>query len=429
MNRLKIGISVGDINGIGLEVILKTLDDERITQLCTPVIYGSSKVLSYHKNIVNIGEINFHSIRDAQQIKIGEVNVVNCWQDNVRITLGKESEESGKFAYAALDRAVDDLNAGLIDALVTAPINKHAMQLAGFPHSGHTEFLASKAGAQDSLMMLVNEGLRVALASNHIPVSEISRKLNKDVILRKLGMLNQSLRMDFGIEKPKIAVLGLNPHAGDGGSIGKEEQQYIIPAIQEAKNKGIFAIGPYPADGFFGSGTFNHFDAVLAMYHDQGLVGFKSLSFESGVNFTAGLPFVRTSPDHGTAYNITGQNKASADSFREALFLAIDIVKNRSDYREMFANPLNPVNIEDFVGNEDETAALPDDSFEEFVPLSTSKYAKALIRESEDDEEDIAVPVHQPNEDDDDDDDDHFDHEVEKTFDNDDNFNDDGETL
>lgn len=428
MNRLKIGISVGDINGIGLEVILKTLDDERITQLCTPVIYGSSKVLSYHKNIVNIGEINFHSIRDAHQIKTGEVNVVNCWQDNVRITLGKESEESGKFAYVVLDRAVDDLNAGLIDALVTAPINKHAMQLAGFPFSGHTEFLASKAGVQDSLMMLVNEGLRVALASNHIPVSEISRKLNKDVILRKLGLLNQSLRMDFGIEKPKIAVLGLNPHAGDSGSIGKEEQQYIIPAIQEAKSKGIFAIGPYPADGFFGSGTFSHFDAVLAMYHDQGLVGFKTLSFESGVNFTAGLPFVRTSPDHGTAYNITGQNKASADSFREALFLAIDIVKNRSDYREMYANPLNPVNIEDFVGNEDETATLPDDSFEEFMPLSTSKYSKAIIREAEDNEEDIVEPVHQPNEDDEDDND-HSDQEVEKTFDNDDDFNDYGEPL
>jgi 4-hydroxythreonine-4-phosphate dehydrogenase len=198
-------------------------------------------------------------------------------------------------------------------------------------------------------------------------------------------MLNQSLKMDFGIQKPKIAVLGLNPHAGDEGAIGNEELHYIIPAIQEAKSKGIFAIGPYPADGFFGSGTYHHFDAVLAMYHDQGLVAFKSLSFESGVNFTAGLPFVRTSPDHGTAYNITGQNKASADSFREALFTAIEIVKKRADYKEMYANPLNPVNIEDFVGSEEETLSLPEDSFEAFVPVSTSKYSKALLREAEDD--------------------------------------------
>lgn len=386
MNNIKIGISVGDINGIGMEVILKTLDDPRITQLCTPVVYGSSKVLSYHKNIVNIGDFPIANVRDAHHLKAGEVNVVNCWQDNVRITLGKASEESGKFAYISLDRAVQDLNAGLIDALVTAPINKHAMQLAGFPHTGHTEFLTAKANVQDSLMLMVNDQLRVALATNHIPVSEISKKLNKEVILRKLTLLNQSLKMDFGIQKPKIALLGLNPHAGDEGSIGKEEQQFIIPAIQEAKSKGIFAVGPYPADGFFGSGTYQHFDAVLAMYHDQGLVGFKSLSFESGVNFTAGLPFVRTSPDHGTAYNITGQNKASADSFREALFMAIEIVKKRADYKEMYANPLNPVNIEEFVGAEEEAISLPEDSFEAFVPVSTSKYNKALLREAEDDQ-------------------------------------------
>jgi 4-hydroxythreonine-4-phosphate dehydrogenase len=386
MNNIKIGISVGDINGIGMEVILKTLDDPRITQLCTPVVYGSSKVLSYHKNIVNIGDFPIANVRDAHHLKAGEVNVVNCWQDNVRITLGKASEESGKFAYISLDRAVQDLNAGLIDALVTAPINKHAMQLAGFPHTGHTEFLTAKANVQDSLMLMVNDQLRVALATNHIPVSEISKKLNKEVILRKLTLLNQSLKMDFGIQKPKIALLGLNPHAGDEGSIGKEEQQFIIPAIQEAKSKGIFAVGPYPADGFFGSGTYQHFDAVLAMYHDQGLVGFKSLSFESGVNFTAGLPFVRTSPDHGTAYNITGQNKASADSFREALFMAIEIVKKRADYKEMYANPLNPVNIEEFVGAEEEAISLPEDSFEAFVPVSTSKYSKALLREAEDDQ-------------------------------------------
>jgi 4-hydroxythreonine-4-phosphate dehydrogenase len=431
MNKLKIGISIGDINGIGLEVILKTLDDERITQLCTPVIYGSSKVISYHKNIVNISDFGINSIRDASQIKLGEINVINCWQDNVRITLGKATEEGGKYAYISLDRAVDDLNAGLIDALVTAPINKHAMQMAGFPHTGHTEFLAAKAGVQESLMMLVNAELRVALATNHIPISEISKKLNKEVVLRKIAMLNQALRMDFGIERPKIAVLGLNPHAGDGGSIGKEELQFILPAIQEAKNKGIFAIGPYPADGFFGSGNYQHFDGILAMYHDQGLVAFKTLSFESGVNYTAGLPFIRTSPDHGTAYNITGQNKASADSFREALFMAIEIVQKRADFREMYANPLNPVNIEEFVGTEEETIALPEDSFEEFVPVSTSKYTKALLREAEDQEEEHTPQVRQVVEEEEDFEDEAFDEEEQNdSFEREDNIVDgDGETF
>jgi 4-hydroxythreonine-4-phosphate dehydrogenase len=412
MSKLKIGISIGDINGIGLEVILKTLDDERITQLCTPIIYGSSKIISYHKNIVNIKEFDIHNIREASQAKEGIVNVVNCWQDNVRITLGKATEDSGKYAYISLDKAVDDLNNKIIDALVTAPINKHAMQMAGFPYTGHTEFLSFKAGVPDNLMMLVNEDLRVALATNHIPVSEIAKKLNKDVILRKIGIMNQALRMDFGIVKPKIAVLALNPHAGDGGAIGKEEQQYIIPAIQEAKSKGIFAVGPYPADGFFGSGNYKHFDGILAMYHDQGLVAFKSLSFESGVNYSAGLPFIRTSPDHGTAYNITGQNRASADSFREALFLALDIVQNRNNHKNMYANPLNPINIEEFVGAEEEsTVLLPEDSFDEFIPISTSKYTKALLKEAEDTDEDIAnenVPV----EEEEDIDDDNYDDEV-----------------
>jgi 4-hydroxythreonine-4-phosphate dehydrogenase len=431
MNKLKIGISIGDINGIGLEVILKTLDDERITQLCTPVIYGSSKVISYHKNIVNISDFGINSIRDASQIKLGEINVINCWQDNVRITLGKATEEGGKYAYISLDRAVDDLNAGLIGALVTAPINKHAMQMAGFPHTGHTEFLAAKAGVQDSLMMLVNAELRVALATNHIPISEISKKLNKEVVLRKIAMLNQALRMDFGIERPKIAVLGLNPHAGDGGNIGKEELQFILPAIHEAKNKGIFAIGPYPADGFFGSGNYQHFDGILAMYHDQGLVAFKTLSFESGVNYTAGLPFIRTSPDHGTAYNITGQNKASADSFREALFMAIEIVQKRADFREMYANPLNPVNIEEFVGTEEETIALPEDSFEEFVPVSTSKYTKALLREAEDQEEEHTPHVRQVVEEEEDFEDEAFDEEEQNdSFEREDNIGDgDGEIF
>ena len=387
MSKIKIGITVGDINGVGLEVIIKTLEDKRILELCTPIIYGSSKVISYHKNIVNQNDFELHSIREANQCKEAAINVINCWQENVKITLGKATEEGGKYAYISLDRAVDDLNKKQIDALVTAPINKHAMQLANFPYAGHTEFLAAKAGVQDSLMMLVNADLRVGLVTNHIPISEISKKLSKEVILRKIGMMNQSLKMDFGIEKPKIAVLGLNPHAGDNGSIGEEEIKVIIPAINEAKQKGIFALGPYPADGFFGAGNYKYFDAVLAMYHDQGLVAFKSLTFESGVNFTAGIPFIRTSPDHGTAYNITGQNKASTDSFREAIFTAIDIVNNRRDFKEMTSNPLNPVNIEEFLGSEEDSASiLPEDSFDNFIPITASKYSKALLREKEDKE-------------------------------------------
>lgn len=389
MNKLKIGISVGDINGIGLEVILKTLDDERVLEICTPVIYGSSKVISYHKNIVNIKDFAMNSIRDAGQIQTGAINVVNCWNENVRITLGKITEDGGKYAYISLDRAIEDLNAGHIDALLTAPINKNAMQLAGFPYTGHTEFLTAKSGVSENLMMLVNDSLRVGLVTNHIPISAVASKLNKELVLRKIVLMNQSLRMDFGLDRPKIAVLGLNPHAGDGGSIGTEEQDIIIPAIQEAKSKGILAIGPYPADGFFGANTYQHFDGILAMYHDQGLVAFKALSFGNGVNFTAGLPIIRTSPDHGTAFNIVGQNIASPDSFLQALFLALDVIKRRADYKEMFANPLNPKAVEELNFNDDEdTSSLPEDSFDEFVPISTSKLSKALMQEDNEEDDD-----------------------------------------
>ena len=340
MNKLKIGISIGDLNGIGLEVILKTLADERILKLCTPVLYGSSKVISYHRNIVNLPDFQYNNAKDPSQIEADKINIINCWVDNVNITLGKVSEEGGKYAYIALERATKDLLAGGIDGLVTAPIHKKAMQMAGFPFAGHTEYIAKEAGAKESLMFLVSDAMRVGLVTNHVPIKDVASKITKDSVLRKIMMMRDTLRIDFAKEKPTIAVLGLNPHAGDDGVIGEEDMNAIRPAIEEAKLKGILAFGPYPADGFFGSGQYNKFDGILAMYHDQGLVAFKALSFGAGVNYTAGLNIVRTSPDHGTAYDIAGKNEADPASFRKALFLAIDIARNRQEHAELTSNPL-----------------------------------------------------------------------------------------
>lgn len=340
MEKFKIGITIGDMNGIGLEVILKTLTDERILNLCTPVIYGSSKVVSYHKNIVSLPDFHYNSIKGAEQIDAGKINIVNCWNDNVNITLGKVSDIGGKFAFTALERATKDLSAGLIDAMVTAPIHKKAMQLADFPFAGHTEYITKEAGAKDSLMFMVSDAMRVGLVTNHIPIKDVASKIHKDRIMKKIQMMVDTLKIDFGIEKPTIAVLGLNPHAGDDGVIGEEDRTMIIPAVEEMKVKGVLAYGPFPADGFFGSGQYNKFDGILAMYHDQGLIPFKALSFGAGVNYTAGLSIVRTSPDHGTAYDIAGKNEADPSSFRKALFLAIDIARNRHEYAEMTANPI-----------------------------------------------------------------------------------------
>lgn len=349
MEKLKIGISIGDINGIGLEVILKTVIDERILKLCTPIIYGSSKVVSYHKNIVNLPDFQYQNIRNIEQIDPDKINILNCWNDNVNITLGKVTEAGGSFAFKSLEAAVKDLKNGGIDALVTAPIHKKAMEIAGFPFPGHTEYITEVLEGKESLMLLVSGGMKVGLVSNHIPIKDVAAKITKDKIIEKIQILQETLHIDFAIEKPTIAVLGLNPHAGDDGVIGDEERNIIIPAIEEAKKKGIMAFGPFPADGFFGSGQYNKYDAILAMYHDQGLVPFKALSFGTGVNYTAGLPSVRTSPDHGTAYDIAGKNEADPASFRKALFTAIDIARNRLDYMEMRANPLvrNKVKLEE----------------------------------------------------------------------------------
>jgi 4-phospho-D-threonate 3-dehydrogenase / 4-phospho-D-erythronate 3-dehydrogenase len=355
MDKPKIGITVGDINGIGMEVILKTIANKPLLSMCHIIIYGSAKVVAYHKNIVqNLGDIPINSIKSVDLMQDDIVNVVNVWQDNVKIALGTVTEEAGRFSFAALEQATEDLKAGLIDALVTAPIHKKAMQLAEFPFAGHTEYLAAKFEVKNSLMFMVSDTVRIGVATNHIPVQDVARTITRELVLRKIQLMHETLRMDFGIDRPTIAVLGLNPHAGDEGAIGQEEQKFIIPAIEAAKKANILAVGPYPADGFFGSNAHRQFDGILAMYHDQGLIPFKLLAFEAGVNYTAGLPFVRTSPDHGTAYNIVGQNAASPDSLLKAIFLAIDVVQQRANYAEMRSNPLQTIAVDERLFEEDE---------------------------------------------------------------------------
>jgi 4-hydroxythreonine-4-phosphate dehydrogenase len=339
-DKIKIGISIGDVNGIGLEVIIKTLADSRIMDYCTPIVYGHTKVASFHRKALDITDFQFNVITEPAQANPKRANMINCWDEDVKIEMGQSTETGGKYAFISLERAVNDLVAGSIDALVTAPINKHNIQSDAFHFAGHTEYLQEKAGGQDSLMFLISEDLRVGVVTGHIPVNDIPQKVTQESILSKLKIMNESLKKDFWIRKPKIAVLGLNPHAGDNGLIGGEEISTIIPAIEQAKASGILAMGPYAADGFFANGSYKKFDAVLAMYHDQGLIPFKQISFESGVNFTAGLNIVRTSPDHGTAYDIAGKDQASETSFREALFSAIHIVRNRKESAELAENPL-----------------------------------------------------------------------------------------
>lgn len=330
-SKIKIGITQGDINGIGYEVILKTLEDNRILDFCIPIVYGSPKVAAYHRKVLNLN-VNLNLISNASEASDKHANIINCNSDEVKVDLAQSTSGAGEAAFQALEKATADLKNGLIDALVTAPINKKNIQSDKFTFPGHTEYLEQLFGAKgDALMLLVSERLRVAVATGHVPVSKVSQILTKDLILNKLRALNKSLTLDFAINKPRIAVLGLNPHSGDQGVIGNEEQEIIKPAIKEALDEGIVCIGPLPSDGFFGSDEYTKYDAALAMYHDQGLIPFKLLSMDSGVNFTAGLSIVRTSPDHGTAYDIAGQNIASENSFRQAIYAAIDIVKNREN--------------------------------------------------------------------------------------------------
>lgn len=340
MEKIKIGISCGDINSISLEVILKALSHEMIYKNIIPILYSNVKIASYHKNIAHLDNLSFNILAQGERPRAGRLNLVNCWNDNVTISLGKASPDGGKYAKMSLDRALEDIQKNEIDALVTGPIHKHSMRMAGFEHMGHTGYLLEKSAAKDCLMFMVSDGLKIGIVTEHISVSQIAQSIKKDSILRKLKIMEQSLITDFGIEKPHLAVLGLNPHAGEEGLLGSEDEEIIRPAIIEAKKNGMFVSGPYPADSFFGTGLFNKFDGILAMYHDQGLIPFKTITHQEGVNFTAGLPFVRTSPDHGTAFDLAGKNEADSGSMFNAILMAKEIVFQRKGFKEMHENVL-----------------------------------------------------------------------------------------
>lgn len=338
--KIKVGITHGDINGIGYEVILKTFADPAMFDLCTPVIYGSPKVAAYHRKAMDI-PTNFSIVASAADAQEGKLNIVNCIEEEVKVELTKPTPEGGRAALLALERVLAEYREGYFDVLVTAPINKSTIQSDDFHFPGHTEYIEQRVGnGQKALMILLKDDFRVALVTGHIPVSEISKDITKELIKEKLAIFHRSLKQDFNIDSPRIAVFSLNPHAGDEGLLGTEEQTVITPAIQEMAEEGVLCFGPYPADGFMGSGNHTHFDGILAMYHDQGLAPFKALAMDEGVNFTAGLPIVRTSPAHGTAYDIAGQGIASEDSFRQAVYVAIDVFRHRCIEREISAHPL-----------------------------------------------------------------------------------------
>lgn len=354
------GISQGDINGIGYEVIIKALMDNTINDICVPVVYGSPKVAAYHRKALNINNFSFNNIRTPEEANHKKANLINCLDDNVRVELGRSTSQGGEAAYISLERAIADLKSGKIDILVTGPIDKKNIQSEKFQFNGHTEYLRSKAGAEDVLMFMISESMRIGVATGHVPLNKVSELITADLITRKIKLMNQSLILDFGIRHPRIAVLGLNPHAGDNSLLGKEETEIIEPAIQQSTKENILVFGPFPADGFFGAGLFTKFDGILAMYHDQGLTPFKALSFDTGVNFTAGLPFIRTSPVHGTAFQIAGKGEASEGSFRQAIYLACDIFRNRQMYSEITRNPLKHQDIEIHADRVDE---LPPELF------------------------------------------------------------------
>ena len=331
--KLVVGITQGDSNGIGYEVIIKSLADERILDSFTPVIYGSSKLMGfYRKTLHNIGPMDINVISSAADAKQKKINLVNCLPDNIYAEPGQSTPDSAKAAIKSLEMAVKDLKEGQVDVLVTAPINKRAMNEEGFCNTGHTEYLQREFGADDVTMIMVSDQIKIGVVTGHIPLRDVPKSLTKDSILGKLRIMKDSLLRDFGVTDPKIAVLGLNPHCGDGGLLGDEEQNIILPAVQAAQAEGIQAFGPYSPDGFFGLGNYSRFDATLAMYHDQGLAPFKALAFSDGVNFTAGLPIVRTSPDHGTAYDMAGRDEADPRSMMSAIYMAIDIFRRRLQY-------------------------------------------------------------------------------------------------
>ncbi|MCF8234515.1 MAG: 4-hydroxythreonine-4-phosphate dehydrogenase PdxA [Bacteroidales bacterium] len=339
-NDIKVAITHGDVNGIGYEIIIKALQDNRLSELFTPVLYGLSKAVSYHRKTIDQKDFNFNIIKSPDKASYKKPNIINVFDREVKIDLGQPSEIAGEMAYRALEVAVQDLKRQQVDVLVTAPINKFSIQSSSFDFPGHTEYLAERFDSRDHLMLMVSDQIRIGVVTGHIPVKDIAGVLNEELVYNKINILHQSLKTDFSIRKPRIAVLSLNPHAGDEGLIGEEDRDVVEPAIRKAFDRDILVYGPYSSDGFFGSASYKEFDAVLAMYHDQGMLPFKLLSFESGVNYTAGLPIVRTSPAHGTAFDIAGKNMASPDSFRKALYLAVDIYRNRQMNEELVKNPL-----------------------------------------------------------------------------------------
>ncbi len=342
--KIKLGISIGDLNGIGCEVALKAFQDARMLDFCTPVLFASNKTISHQKQQLGL-EFNFHGVHSAEKALDGKINVVNVWKEAPKIEFGKATEEGGKYAIRSLRAAVAALKNNEIDVLVTAPINKNNIQAEDFNFPGHTDYLAKELEGESLMFMVTNE-LRVGLLTDHIAVKDVANAITTKLINDKVATLSKSLQMDFGIRKPKIALLGINPHSGDNGTIGQEDEKILKPVIQELFDKGNLVYGPYSADSFFGSNSHQNFDAILAAYHDQGLIPFKTLSFGKGVNFTAGLSKVRTSPDHGTAYEIAGQGKADESSFKEAVFTALHIYKNRKEYVALTKNPLKKQKVQ-----------------------------------------------------------------------------------
>ena len=343
--KLRIGITHGDINGIGCEVILKTLNDVRILELFTPVVYSSPKVIAYYRKALGLSNLNTYTVRSADEAHDDRINVVNCLTDEVRVEMGKSTAQGGEGAMASLRTAVAELKNNMLNALVTAPINKHNIQSEQFRFRGHTEYLQSEFGGGSALMLMICDSLRVGIFTGHAPLAEVSALVTYDKLIATLRLINRTMLEDFNINRPRIAVLSLNPHAGDNGLLGAEEQTIIIPAIEKAKNENILAYGPYPSDSFFATDNYRKFDVTLAMYHDQGMTAFKTLCFENGVNFTAGLSIVRTSPAHGTAYDLVGKDAASPESFRQAIYAACDIAANRKQYGLLKANAMKDVEI------------------------------------------------------------------------------------
>ncbi|MBM3403309.1 MAG: 4-hydroxythreonine-4-phosphate dehydrogenase PdxA [Bacteroidetes bacterium] len=360
--KIRVGITHGDINGIGYEIIIKSLNDPRMLENLIPVVFGSSKVASYHRKTLHLNEFNFNLVKKSDMAHAKRANIVNIIDEEVKVDLGISTPTAGQLAMLSLEMATEELKRNHLDVLVTAPINKKNIQQAGFQFPGHTEYLAEKFNTSDYLMLMICRNLRIGVITGHVPLGRVPGTITQELILKKIAILDQSLKRDFAISKPRIAILALNPHSGDDGVIGNEDQQVVIPAIQKAFDKGTLVYGPFPADGFFGSSGYNNFDGILAMYHDQGMIPFKLLSFEEGVNYTAGLPYIRTSPAHGTAYEIAGKNIASPDSFRQAIYLACDIFNNRLQYIELAANALgaNHTKPNDFIQTQREGGIQPD---------------------------------------------------------------------